>query len=309
LGQSPAPSDAPHGHARNQSGFSLLWPGSRTRDPRSSSESVRESLGSSTGPSRSFEVTNRPTRTRNLSGDYRQRIPRSFGEMSWLDQRRHMNSARDLDYALSQVNRGPGTVTPSTAEALSTNALMENSHIQNTHPKFPPLFEGLLHVVFNVSLIGLCVITLDELWKRAPVAAFAVFLVWTILFYLFVVILAWNGYPKESILAAAIFRLWSEPHHISTTSRPVSHADLDSPLPSDGRGPYVHHQPAFRTAVSSGLEDEFVHRHPETEDEYDAEDEDIQQRRIEEEMSRRDVSIVTVPRRKLWITNPSNADA
>lgn len=39
-------------------------------------------------------------------------------------------------------------------------------------------------------------------------------------------------------------------------------------------------------------------------DDDDDEDEESRQRRIEEEMSRRDVSIVTVPRRKLFLTNP-----
>ena len=37
----------------------------------------------------------------------------------------------------------------------------------------------------------------------------------------------------------------------------------------------------------------------------DEEDEDTRQQRMEEEMNRRDVSIVTVPKRKLWIANPS----
>jgi len=37
----------------------------------------------------------------------------------------------------------------------------------------------------------------------------------------------------------------------------------------------------------------------------DDEDEETRQRRIEGEMNRRDVSIVTVPKRKLWIANPT----
>jgi hypothetical protein len=35
------------------------------------------------------------------------------------------------------------------------------------------------------------------------------------------------------------------------------------------------------------------------------EDEETRQRRIEDEIARRDVSIVTVPKRKLWVVNPS----
>lgn len=46
-------------------------------------------------------------------------------------------------------------------------------------------------------------------------------------------------------------------------------------------------------------------RSVETDDDDDDIDEDTRQRQIEEEMGRREVSIVTVPRRRLWITNPS----
>ena len=40
-------------------------------------------------------------------------------------------------------------------------------------------------------------------------------------------------------------------------------------------------------------------------DEQDEEDEETRQRRIEEELSRRDVSIVTVPKRRLYLLNPN----
>jgi hypothetical protein len=208
----------------------------------------------------------------------------------------------DIDYALNQLNREP---TPNTAEVLSTNALMDDTH--DFHPEFPPLFESLLHILFNAFLVGLCVVSLVELWNRAPVATFAVFLVWTVIFYALLCILAWKGHPKESILAAAIFRLWSVPHNGSSIppSRPLSTEGADSPITPDSRGPYMHHQPTFRTAASPEDITTSNPRHFDTEDGNDVEDEEIQQRRIEEEMSRRDVSIVTVPRRKLWITNPS----
>jgi hypothetical protein len=96
LGQTPAPSETPFGHFRSWSGFSL-WPKSQNRDARRSTDSVRESLGSSSGPSQSFEVTNRPNRSRNTNGDGKanhrsNRMPRSVGEMSWLEQRRDLNA-------------------------------------------------------------------------------------------------------------------------------------------------------------------------------------------------------------------------
>jgi len=43
-------------------------------------------------------------------------------------------------------------------------------------------------------------------------------------------------------------------------------------------------------------------------DDEDDADEDTMQQRIEDEMARRDVSIITVPRKKLWITNPESGD-
>lgn len=73
-------------------------------------------------------------------------------------------------------------------------------------------------------------------------------------------------------------------------------------FPSDPRGgPYIH-QPLFRRALSSH-EDDILSS--ENHDDDGDDDEHARQRRIEQEMDRRDVSIVTVPKRKLWITNPS----
>jgi len=76
----------------------------------------------------------------------------------------------------------------------------------------------------------------------------------------------------------------------------------------DSQSPYTFHQPAYRRAVSSIEEDDIMsstsHGGPRSEGEEDVEDEESQ-RRIEQEMERREVSIVTVPKRRLWIANPS----
>jgi hypothetical protein len=75
----------------------------------------------------------------------------------------------------------------------------------------------------------------------------------------------------------------------------------------DPRGPYLH-SPPFRAAQEDEFYDVFgTGRHHEDgeDDPNDDEDEETRQRRIEGEMNRRDVSIVTVPKRKLWIANPS----
>lgn len=61
------------------------------------------------------------------------------------------------------------------------------------------------------------------------------------------------------------------------------------------------HQPPYRAIPGqpTSIEDA-------GDDEDDEEDEVTRQRRMEDEMGRRDVSILTtVPKRRLWITNPS----
>jgi hypothetical protein len=82
-------------------------------------------------------------------------------------------------------------------------------------------------------------------------------------------------------------------------------------------GPY-YHRPPYRAATSVGHENNTItsvgSRSPRTmsreigggagDDDDEDIDEDTRQQRIEEEMQRREVSIVTVPRRKLRVTNP-----
>lgn len=214
---------------------------------------------------------------------------------------------------MSQLGRGPVRATSNTAEALPTLASISEPNI--LQPKFPGFLDGTLHMIFQVVLLALCVFTLVELWNRAPVAAFAVFLVWTVAFYLVLFVLAWKGKPAQSVIAVAFTRIRNKPsyHDRASTnipSRPLSLARPESVVMAEPRSPYLHHQPPFRATPTPGPEDDFALISPrllDTEEDDDDEDEDVQQRRMEDEMSRRDVSIVTVPRRKLWITNPSYA--
>lgn len=180
------------------------------------------------------------------------------------------------------------------------------NRISNGQPFMPSLFVSIVHILLHVFLLALSIITLIALWRRAPRAAFAVFLAWTIVFYVIMFISSWRGRPNNSLLSSLCYRIRTDPHQtpaLSASPTPQSMpADVDQyPFPTDNRGPYVHHQPAYRVAPS-----DYSHgpRSVETDDDID-EDDDARQRQMEEEMSRRDVSIVTVPRRKLWITNPS----
>jgi len=76
--------------------------------------------------------------------------------------------------------------------------------------------------------------------------------------------------------------------------------------PTPGGSPYIYHQPLWRRAVSPDEDAAARTAHAvEADGPDDDVDEDDRQRHMEEELERRDVNIVTVPRRKLWIANPS----
>lgn len=192
---------------------------------------------------------------------------------------------------------------------MSTRGLV-NSDIPN-HPILPSPFECFVHIVLHAFLLALCALSLDMLFTRAPVAPFAVFLAWSVCFYILIFALAWFGIPRESILSTVLFRLRTPPAHPANgggtaTPHPPSSVGLDTvPFPSDGQSPYQHHQPTYRTAHDSEYPTSLSHAGHTMEDYADEDDdEETNQRRIEEEMSRRDVSIVTVPKRKLYLTNP-----
>ena len=148
----------------------------------------------------------------------------------------------------------------------------------------------------------MAVITLVILWSRAPTAAFVVFLVWTVFFYSVMIVVSRRLRPRGSVIAALCSRLPYYPSGVSTAAPP------QIPTQESPPGPYVHHQPLSRI-MSDLIDGSYPHsngpRSVETIDDDDDLDEDTRQRMIEEEMGRRDVSIVTVPKRKLWITNPS----
>ncbi|KAI0677116.1 hypothetical protein C8Q78DRAFT_1180267 [Trametes maxima] len=266
---------------------------------------------SQTPSSRSFEVTNRPIRQRRASGNSLAAFsdprpthtPRNLSDMSWLDGRRSASGMGELGYNPNPADRrGLEPWTPGTTpmEATSTNGLMGHQcPADGRHPVLPTPFEGFIHVFFHALLLALSVFALVALWQRGPRPAFGVFLAWTVVFYAILFSLAWNGYPRESILSVILSRLRAEPVAFSPS--------VAVPFPSDGRGPYHHHQPPYRAALTAEHEypASLSHGHGAPDVEDDEEDEDTRQRRIEEELSRRDVSIVTVPKRRLYVLNPN----
>jgi hypothetical protein len=149
----------------------------------------------------------------------------------------------------------------------------------------------LLRLLFHASLAAFCVFCLITLWSKAPKSAFGVFLAWTAAFYMILLASAWRGRPDRSTLSLLLGRLRTE-------SRPTAPRPSSDTLPETDENvtfPYTHHRPAYRRALlSDGMG-------PQSTD-TDEEDDD----RAEDEMRRRDISIVTsYPKRALRITNPS----
>lgn len=215
----------------------------------------------------------------------------------------------ELDYAITHSSRLQ-TSTPGTTDPLLATPM----EVKPRHIEIPSPLDIVIHVLFHAFLLGLCVISLVALWSRAPRASFAVFLAWTVVFYALLFMFAWNGRPEQSVLTVLFTRLRAEPLPIHDPSvfadplPPPTATDEQFPFPTTPRSPYVHHQPQFSVAHTGTGVDEMSVLQPrsvETDEEDDDVDDETRQRQIEEEMERRDVHIVTVPKRKLRITNPS----
>lgn len=192
---------------------------------------------------------------------------------------------------------------------LSTRALMPAPAFPRATYELPPPFELSIRIFFHMLVLALCVLSLVALWYRASVPLFVVFLLWTVIFYMSLFALAWHGRPGRSLLTTLAARVRDTPPQPAPspgtpTSRPLSIGTDQYPFPTDTRGPYLH-QPLYRATGHDDVSTSQGPRSVETDDDDDDIDEDTRQRRIEEEMGRREVSIVTVPKRRLWITNPS----
>jgi hypothetical protein len=209
-----------------------------------------------------------------------------------------------------QLNNRVHSSTPATTTHLSAQALSDPPSAKVEQPMIPRK-EVALHVLMHILILALCTLSLIQLWHRAPLGLFAAFLAWIVAFYLILVILSWNGRPRYSTLTILLGRIRGNSHFIAapigtpSASRPISMAGTDQfPFPQE-RSPYIH-QPLFHPAAEDDLHSaSYAGLRSETEEIESDEDEETRQRRIEDEIARRDVSIVTVPKRKLWVANPS----
>ncbi|KAI0254745.1 hypothetical protein BJV78DRAFT_1279851 [Lactifluus subvellereus] len=288
-----------------------------SKEAPGSSESAIES---ESPPPRTFEVVNRPGRMRHPSAggspnvhQPTHRSPRrNLSDLSWLERRRSVNVMGDLDFALMQLHNRAHSSTPATTTHLSTQALSDPPSAKVQRPLIPRKEEIVLRTVMHALILALCILSLLELWHRAPLGLFAAFLVWTVAFYVIIIILSWSGRPRYSILTVLLGRIRGDSRFIAgststpSASRPISTAGTDQfPFPQELRSPYLH-QPLFHTAAEDDLHSaSYAGLRSEPEENSSDEDEETRQRRMEDEIARRDVSIVTVPKRKLWVVNPS----
>ncbi|KAF9476458.1 hypothetical protein BDN70DRAFT_882353 [Pholiota conissans] len=265
---------------------------------------------SSPTPHKGFEVLNRGNgrRPRKLSGPWEVssvpgarggRVPstRRLGEIDWLLRRRSLNVVGELDYAITQAHNA-NYLAAANGQSRSVEGL-------RMPIDYPPTRTILLHLLLQISILGLCAVTLAALFQRARRYLFALFLIWTLAFYATMFVLSWNGRPASSLLTATLFRLRGQdiPLTPEDSDDIQTSNTLRNSIPEPG--PYAHHRPPFRASAQLD-EIPLAQASPGSDDNDDDDiDEDTRQRLIEEEMERRDVSIVTVPRRKLYLTNPS----
>ncbi|EIN10748.1 hypothetical protein PUNSTDRAFT_142689 [Punctularia strigosozonata HHB-11173 SS5] len=300
------------------------WTSLASRDRR-----VSSSEGESAN-TRSFEVVNRPRNNNRRTSEiahnaeqlYPPVMPRSLSELSWLQRRRSVNAVGELDYALAQLHKPENPPTPAgTTDMLSTNGLMADGLPPPPMVEMPGSLTAVFHVVLHATILALCVLSLLALHDQDFTAPFAIFLVYVIVFYSAIFLLAWKGRPRHSVLVVLIGRLRGVPATIPPPppSGPVPPTDQDQytypgSTPPAQLSPYIH-QPPYHQAIGDTAEDESVAFHSSrqplsmqtSDDDDDDDDESTRQRRIEEEINGRDVNIVhvTVPKRRLWVTNPS----
>lgn len=146
----------------------------------------------------------------------------------------------------------------------------------------------------------MCGFTLAALWIDGQFTGFGILLAWVVVIYIALLTIIRLRIRQGTTSTQSVDVVAVSPLSINHESPVPGQFSTSTSAPIDNRGPYTHHQPPFRVATSE--DHSFVARSDSSQT--DDEDEDARQMRMEQEMGRRDVSIVTVPRRKLWIANP-----
>ncbi|KZT60171.1 hypothetical protein CALCODRAFT_515554 [Calocera cornea HHB12733] len=293
--------------------------------PSSSHTAIHSPASTPPRTGQSFEVVNRPRRISGPSGrlmpndHYRRKTAQSLSDISWLERRGHIGSVaeHDLEMTHAKANSSADHSPPQVGGPDYFNS----PQLSNTAAPPPPIrtsnqFPQLPTVIFRSFLFAVltfaCILVLVALRQRGPTWAFAVFLVWTILFYAIVLGLAWYGRPRPSSLAVILARIREDGHPPPTTRAqlPNQSPDMARSPPSTrppsrtGLGPYTYHQPPYHRAASHEEDALSGSGYPMSIESGDEDEDDGErQRQMEAEMSNRDVVVMTVPRRQLKIVN------
>jgi len=263
-----------------------------------------------------FEVTNRPRRLSQTSGGTTGYPPRSpansashhaknLADVSWLARRRSVGTVGDLDFALSQRTTSPA---PNSAQPFVAQSSLMLPPAAPRPLSIPPRIPNKSHLAFN-ALLQLTLLFTFIFWIVTfsldnSIIGIVITIVVALAFYTTLLILAWFAHPRRSLLVVAITRLSSPPLVIITQTSPPSPPEHVS-ISTSNQHPYFH-QPLYRAHDESDVHSRVLGggaRSTESGAIDEDEDDDEGQAQMEEEMARRDVSIFTVPKRKLVVRN------
>ncbi|KAG8916295.1 hypothetical protein FRC01_003245 [Tulasnella sp. 417] len=296
---------APRPRSLTHSGlFSTLNSGT-AKSRRKSTATLHSSTPPSAYTPSKFEVVNRPNRASvGGQGTAYTHIPRNPSDLSWMERRRSVGLYGQLDYQLGQNGRSVPTFPPAPSSAHEMSPTTPPVPAL-TPPRLPSRASQMwFNIALQVVVLWASVFWLVTFAIMGSIPGVVVVAVVAIAYYAALFMLAWHNRPQQSILVVVISRLRGDP---TDTSPPAGSSELPStPLPPISPPPHPYlNSPPWRV-TQSHADDDLLSRARSMDSEgaeHDDEDDDERQARIEEEMARRDVSIFTVPKRRLVVRN------
>jgi len=229
-----------------------------------------------------------------------------LSDIGWLERRRSLNAIGELDYALSQSTHGRQPSQPNYESQDQATPPIKGESKSTAPAVYPKPWPALqfLQGAFHLCLLGNLAFALASLFQLGNRAGFAVFLVWCIIAYS---IILWGTMyqTKHSLIPLLQDQfLKPEPQAPSPEAAPLTEMLRDPSSPITSNSHYRSIPSAQYTSIEYPPSNSIYSQpRPVEPDPDDDEDDEERQLRMEQEMQRRDVSIVTVPRRQLRITN------
>lgn len=291
---------------RPQSGIFSTFNAATAKSHRKSTATLQSSSPPSAYTPTKFEVVNRPNRSSvvgngNGNGHAYSHLPRNPSELSWIERRRSVGVYGQLDFQLSQNGRSPPTFPPPPSSAHEMSPTTPQVPAL-TPPRLPSRPAQLwFDVALQVIILWAVVFWLVTFAIMGSIPGLVLSVLIAVAYYVMLVILAWLNRPQHSILVVVISRLRGDPADVA----PVPPSAPSTPIPPISSPPHPYlNSPPWRATQSHASDDLLSRaRSMDSEGADDDEDDDERQARIEEEMARRDVSIFTVPKRRLVVRN------